>query len=102
MPNYFEENNFAILNPLWEKNTHHLFTTFQDTLRTADRELTMAMITTMIRKILIAASLPHDSIENLPMIKPTQVSTAKKIMKDQESLRKLYDAIVRVDTDEKQ
>lgn len=102
LPNYFEENNFAILNPLWDKNTYHLFTTFQDTLRTADRELTMAMTTTMIRKILIATSLPYDSIENLPMIKPSQINTAKKITKDKERIQKLYDAIVRVDTDEKQ
>ncbi len=79
-----------------------LLKTFQDTLRTADRELTMAMITTMIRKVLIASSLPDNSVAQIPTIKPSQIQTAKKIKHHQKHLQKLYDAIVRVDTDEKQ
>jgi len=55
LPNYFEENNFSILNPLWKKDAKELLSVFRDTLRTADRELTMAMLTTMIRKVLIAS-----------------------------------------------
>jgi DNA polymerase III delta subunit len=61
LPNYFEENNFSILNPLWKKNTKELLYVFRDTLRTADREKTMAMLTTMIRKILIASFIPSIS-----------------------------------------
>ena len=80
LPNYFEENNFNILNPLWKKNTSELLYTFRDTLRTADKELTMAMLTTMIRKVLIASYLPSESsLNSLPSIKPTQIAIAKKI-----------------------
>jgi L-lactate utilization protein LutB len=80
LPNYFEENNFHILNPLWKKNASELLYTFRDTLRTADRELTMAMLTTMIRKVLIASFLPSKSSLNaLPSIKSSQIATAQKI-----------------------
>jgi hypothetical protein len=103
LPNYFEENNFNILNPLWKKDAFELLYTFRDTLRTADRELTMAMLTTMLRKVLIASFLPNESsIKALSSIKPSQVSTAQRIGRDREVLRKLYDAIVTIDTDEKQ
>ncbi len=103
LPNYFEENNFNILNPLWKKNTSELLYTFRDTLRTADKELTMAMLTTMIRKVLIASYLPSESsLNSLPSIKPTQIAIAKKIWNDRETLKKLYDAIVLLDTEEKQ
>ncbi len=103
LPNYFEENNFSILNPLWKKNASELLYTFRDTLRTADKELTMAMLTTMIRKVLIASYLPSaSSLNTLPSIKPTQIATAKKIWNDREMLKKLYDAIVLLDTEEKQ
>jgi len=61
LPNYFEENNFAILNPLWKKDAKELLYVFRDTLRTADRELTMAMLTTMIRKVLIACFVSSSS-----------------------------------------
>ncbi len=61
LPNYFEENNFSILNPLWKKDAKELLYIFRDTLRTADRELTMAMLTTMIRKVLIASFTSPDS-----------------------------------------
>ncbi len=103
LPNYFEENNFNILNPLWRKDVSELLFTFRDTLRTADRELTMAMITTMLRKVLIASYLPSESsLRALPTIKPSQVTTARKIGDDREVLKKLYDAIVRIDMEEKQ
>lgn len=99
LPNYFEENNFSILNPLWKKDAQELLYVFRDTLRTADRELTMAMLTTMIRKVLIACFIP--SISWLP-ITPGQQSTAKKIGHDRESIKKLYEAIVMLDAAEKQ
>lgn len=103
LPNYFEENNFNILNPLWEKDVSELLYTFRDTLRTADRELTMAMLTTMLRKVLIASFLPSESsLKALPTIKPSQINTARKIGNDREILKKLYDALVTIDTDEKQ
>jgi|GEM_PF-1032965 len=103
LPNYFEENNFNILNPLWKKDASELLYTFRDTLRTADRELTMAMLTTMLRKVLIASFLPSESsVKALSAIKPSQATTAKKIGNDREILKKLYDAIVTLDTDEKQ
>jgi DNA polymerase III delta subunit len=103
LPNYFEENNFNILNPLWKKDVSGLLYTFRDTLRTADKELTMAMLTTMLRKVLIASFLPSDaSLRALSAIKPSQATTAKKIGNDRERLKKLYDALVTLDTDEKQ
>jgi DNA polymerase III delta subunit len=61
LPNYFEENNFSILNPLWKKDAKELLYVFRDTLRTSDRELTMATLTTMIRKVLIACFIPSIS-----------------------------------------
>jgi len=103
LPNYFEESNFNILNPLWKKNVSDLLYTFRDTLRTADRELTMAMLTTMLRKVLIASFLPSESsLRALPAIKSSQINTAQRIGRDREILKKLYDAIVTIDTDEKQ
>lgn len=103
LPNYFEENNFNILNPLWKKDAAELLYTFRDTLRTADRELTMAMLTTMLRKVLIASFLPSEaSVKALSAIKPSQANTAQRIGRDREILKKLYDAIVTIDTDEKQ
>lgn len=103
LPNYFEETNFNILNPLWKKDASELLYVFRDTLRTADRELTMAMLTTMLRKVLIASFLPsQSSIDSVPAIKPSQATTAKKIGNDRERLQKLYEALVTIDTDEKQ
>jgi len=64
----------------------------------------MAMITTMLRKVLIACFLPSEkSIEAISFIKPSQVAIAKKIRAtDRERLKKLYDALILIDTNEKQ
>ena len=99
LPNYFEENNFSILNPLWKKDSKELLYIFRDTLRTADRELTMAMLTTMIRKVLIACFIWSNS--SLP-ITPGQLSTAKRIWHDRINIKYLYDDIVMLDAAEKQ
>lgn len=103
LPNYFEENNFEILTPLWKRNIHQLIWVFRDTLRTADPELTMAMITTMIRKVLIAlVLLENPLIQHLSDIKPSQISTARNIQGQKKKLKELYDTIVTIDIKEKQ
>lgn len=63
-----------------------------------DHELTMAMMITMMRKILIAAHF--NRINNLP-ISPGQRSTGKRLLPNKKALKKLYDDIVAVDIAEK-
>lgn len=101
LPNYFEENNFTILNPLWNKDANELLYVFRDALRTADRELTMAMITTIIRKVLIACFLSDTSLSHLPDIKSSQITLAKKIRHERVKIQKLFNSIVSIDADEK-
>lgn len=67
-------------------------------METADHELTMAMMITMIRKILIAAHF--NRINNLP-ISPGQRNTGKRLLPNKKALKKLYDDIVAVDIAEK-
>lgn len=67
-------------------------------IETADHELTMAMMITMIRKILIATHFSR--IQNLP-ISPGQRNTGKRLLPQKKSLKKLYDTIVEVDIAEK-
>jgi hypothetical protein len=67
-------------------------------METADHELTMAMMITIIRKILISAHF--NKINNLP-ITPNQKNTGKKLYSQKKALKKMYDDIVAVDIAEK-
>lgn len=63
----------------------------------------MAMITTMIRKVLIAlVLLENPLIQHLSDIKPSQISTARNIQGQKKKLKELYDTIVTIDIKEKQ
>jgi hypothetical protein len=67
-------------------------------METADHELTMAMMITMIRKTLIAAVYPD--IGDIP-ITSGQRNTGKRLSGQRKSIKKLYDTIVAVDIAEK-
>jgi len=67
-------------------------------METADHELTMAMMITMIRKILIVTHF--SKIQNLP-ITPGQRNTGKRLLPHKKALKKLYDSIIEVDIAEK-
>lgn len=56
LPDYRDENAFNMLNPLWNREPRSLISIWQRLMETADHELTVAMMITMIRKILISAS----------------------------------------------
>ena len=58
LPDYREENVFDLLNPLWDRQGRQTYHLFQNLMATADHELTMATVITMLRKTLIAASVP--------------------------------------------
>lgn len=67
-------------------------------METADHELTMAMMITMIRKILVAAVFPD--IGDVP-ITPGQRKTGQRLSREKKWVKKLYDSIVAVDIAEK-
>ncbi len=94
LPDYREEPAFTLLNPLWEQNGTSVEQAWKRVMETADHELTMAMMTTIIRKVTIAAFFENTS--HLPMT-PSQRTTAKKLFTSRMSLKKLYDDIVQVD-----
>lgn len=98
LPDYRDENAFNMLTPLWNRDPKSMITIWKRLMETADHELTVAMMITMIRKILIAASFQQ--IGNLP-ISPTQRSTGKRLMWNKKWLKKLYDDIVAIDIAEK-
>ncbi len=98
LPDYRDENAFNMLDPLWNRDPKNIIDIWSRLMETADHELTMAMIITMIRKILISASFSR--INNLP-ISPGQRYTGKKLLPYKKNLKKLYDDIVSVDTKEK-
>lgn len=98
LPDYRDENAFNMLNPLWNREPRSLISIWKRLMETADHELTVAMMITMIRKILIAASFQHT--DKLP-ITPTQKSTGKRLMGNKKWLKKLYDEIVAIDIAEK-
>lgn len=98
LPDYRDENAFNMLAPLWNRDPQSMIAIWKRLMETADHELTVAMMITMIRKILIAASFQQ--IGNLP-ISPTQRSTGKRLMWNKKWLKKLYDDIVAIDIAEK-
>lgn len=98
LPDYRDENAFNMLTPLWNRDPKSMISIWKRLMETADHELTVAMMITMIRKILIAASFQQ--IGNLP-IAPTQRSTGKRLMWNKKWLKKLYDDIVAIDIAEK-
>lgn len=67
-------------------------------METADHELTMAMMITMIRKVLVTAVFPN--IGDIP-VTPGQRKTGARLSRDKKSIKKLYDTIVAVDIAEK-
>lgn len=77
LPDYRDENAFNMLAPLWNRDPRSMIAIWKRLMETADHELTVAMMITMIRKILIAASFQQ--IGDLP-ISPTQRSTGKRLM----------------------
>lgn len=98
LPDYRDENAFNILDPLWSRDPVYLIKIWRRLMETADHELTMAMMITIIRKIVIASHFQHTN--NLP-ITPGQRNTAKRLLSHKKSLKKLYDDIVAVDIAEK-
>ncbi len=98
LPDYRDENAFNMLAPLWNRDPYSMISIWKRLMETADHELTVAMMITMIRKILIAASFQQ--INRLP-ISPTQRSTGKRLMWNKKWLKKLYDDIVAIDIAEK-
>ncbi len=98
LPDYRDENAFNMLAPLWNRDQKSMIIIWKKLMETADHELTVAMMITMIRKILIAASF--NQINHLP-ISPTQRSTWKRLMWSKKWLKKLYDEIVAIDIAEK-
>jgi len=77
LPDYRDENAFNMLSPLWDRNPEMMIVIWRRLMETADHELTMAMMITMLRKILISASFHQ--INNLP-ITPGQKSTGKRLL----------------------
>lgn len=98
LPDYRDENAFNMLAPLWNRDPRSMIAIWKRLMETADHELTVAMMITMIRKILIAASFQQ--IGDLP-ISPTQRSTGKRLMGNKKWLKKLYDDIIAIDIAEK-
>jgi len=98
LPDYRDENAFNMLEPLWNRDSKTMVSVWQRLVETADHELTMAMMITMVRKILISASFSR--IQNLP-ITPGQKNTGKRLLSQKKSLKKLYDNIIEVDIAEK-
>ncbi|MBP7773511.1 hypothetical protein KA071_00255 [Candidatus Gracilibacteria bacterium] len=98
LPDYRDENAFNMLDPLWNRDPFSMIKIWGRLMETADHELTMAMMITMMRKILIAAHF--NRINNLP-ITPGQKSTGKRLLSHKKALKKLYDDIVAVDIAEK-
>lgn len=98
LPDYRDENAFNMLDPLWNRDPKTMVRIWTRLMETADHELTMAMMITMIRKILISTIFPR--ITNLP-ITPGQRNTGKRLLPHKQALRKLYDTIVAVDIAEK-
>jgi DNA polymerase III delta subunit len=98
LPDYRDENAFNMLEPLWNRDPKTMISVWQRLMETADHELTMAMMITMMRKILISASFSR--IQNLP-ITPGQRNTGKRLLSQKKSLKKLFDDIVEVDIAEK-
>lgn len=72
LPDYRDENAFNMLDPLWSRDPKTMVKIWTRLMETADHELTMAMMITMIRKILISTIFPR--ITNLP-ITPGQRNT---------------------------
>lgn len=77
LPDYRDENAFNMLSPLWHRNPEMMIVIWRRLMETADHELTMAMMITILRKILISASFHQ--INNLP-ITPGQKSTGKRLL----------------------
>lgn len=98
LPDYRDENSFNMLNPLWDRQSQEMISTWQRLIDTADHELTMASIITMIRKILICATFPN--IGDIPVTRG-QKTTGSKLRNEQKALKKLYDNIIAVDIAEK-
>lgn len=98
LPDYRDENAFNMLDPLWNRDPHSMIKIWKRLMETADHELTMAMMITMLRKILIAAHFNRTN--NLP-ITPGQRNTGKRLLSHKKALKKLYDDIVAVDIAEK-
>lgn len=98
LPNYSLENNFELLNPLWWRQGKLLNHTWKKIMRTSDRELTMATLTTIVGKTLFASLLP--GIHGLPLT-PNQIATGQRQIPYRIQLKKLYDALVSADTAEK-
>lgn len=98
LPDYRDENAFNMLDPLWGRNPKTMVKIWTRLMETADHELTMAMMITMIRKILISATFPRAN--ELP-ITPGQRNTGKRLLPHKKALKKLYDDIVAVDIAEK-
>ncbi len=73
---------------------------FRHLMETADHELSMASIITMIRKTLIISVFP-DASNKLPTISETQKRAGKKLVSIKYDVKKLYDDIVAVDIAEK-
>lgn len=78
LPDYREENVFDLLNPLWDRRRQESYRLFQNLMATADHELTMATVITMLRKTLIAATFPG-KIDSLP-ITDGQKKTGKSLI----------------------
>lgn len=87
-----------MLDPLWDKQAKTIVEIWKRLMETADHELTMAMMITMIRKVLIASAFP--SIGNVA-ITPGQKKTGQRLAHEKKSIKKLYDRIVAVDIAEK-
>ncbi len=98
LPDYRDENSFNMLGPLWERRGQDLIRTWQRLMDTADHELTMASIITMIRKTLVCATFPN--IGDIPVTRG-QKTTGTKLRSEQKALKKLYDTIIGVDIAEK-
>lgn len=69
-------------------------------METADHELSMASIITMIRKTLIA-SVFTENVGRLTTISENQKRTGRKLVSIKYEVKKLYDDIVAVDIAEK-
>lgn len=98
LPDYRDENAFNMLDPLWNHQSHEVVSTWHRLMDTADHELTMATMITMIRKILICATFPN--IGDIPVTRG-QKTTGAKLRNEQKALKKLYDNIIAVDIAEK-
>ena len=98
LPDYRDENAFNMLDPLWERQADTMIDIWKRLMETADHELTVAMMITMIRKVLIAATFP--SLGDVP-ITPWQKKTGQRLASHKKSIKNLYDRIVAVDIAEK-